>query len=107
MCALPYRSLLELISSLPPDDRKVSLSTIGARTKLDIDGVEFLLMKALSLHLIEGSIDELAGEVSVRWVSPRVLTKAQVGGIKGRLDAWLGKVSSTVLTLEQDAIIVV
>lgn len=29
------------------------------RTKLTVDGVEFLLMKALALHLIEGSIDQV------------------------------------------------
>jgi hypothetical protein len=37
------------------------LFAVAERTKLTIDGVEFLLMKALALHLIEGSIDQ------VRW----------------------------------------
>ncbi len=35
----------ELISSLPPDQRTIALSTIADRTKLPLDGVEFLLMK--------------------------------------------------------------
>lgn len=39
--------------------RRIPLATIAARTKLSVDGVEFLLMKALSLHLIEGVIDEV------------------------------------------------
>jgi 26S proteasome regulatory subunit N9 len=34
------------------------------RTKLSIDGVEFLLMKALALHLIEGSIDQVRNNIS-------------------------------------------
>lgn len=36
---------------------------LAERTKLSVDGVEFLLMKALALHLIEGSIDQ----VGVAW----------------------------------------
>lgn len=36
------------------------------RTKLSIDGVEFLLMKALALHLIEGSIDQVRGNAAVQ-----------------------------------------
>jgi hypothetical protein len=37
--------LMELISGLPPDRRTVALSTVAERTKLPLDGVEFLLMK--------------------------------------------------------------
>ena len=44
---------------LPAESRRVSLDTIASSTKLSQDGVEFLLMKTLSLHLIEGSIDQV------------------------------------------------
>lgn len=40
---------------------------IAERTKLSVDGVEFLLMKTLSLHLIEGIIDQVASTVQVGW----------------------------------------
>lgn len=53
--------------SLPAEERTIPLSTIAAATKLEADGVEFLLMKALSLHLIEGSIDQVADTVQVRF----------------------------------------
>ena len=43
----------------------MSLHTIAERTKLTVDGAEFLLMKALSLHLIEGIIDEVDETVQV------------------------------------------
>lgn len=55
-----------LICSLPADERTVPLATVASATKLSEDGVEFLLMKALSLHLIEGSIDQVACTVQVR-----------------------------------------
>lgn len=96
--------LINLISDLPPEQRDIPLSTIAERTKLTIDGVEFLLMKALSLHLIEGSIDQVDGTVAVSWVQSRVLTAKQLGGLKERLDVWIGKVNAVGATLEQESI---
>lgn len=56
--------------SLPAEERTISLATIAAATKLEADGVEFLLMKALSLHLIEGLVDQVAGTVQARPPAP-------------------------------------
>ncbi len=50
---------------LPAESRTIPLETIAQRTKLSIDGVEFLLMKTLSLHLIEGIIDQVDSTVQV------------------------------------------
>jgi hypothetical protein len=68
------------------------------------DGVEFLLMKALSLHLIEGSIDQVDGTAAISWVQSRVLTKPQVAGLKERLDTWVSKVNAVGSTLKQESI---
>ena len=46
------------------------MDTIAKSTKLSQDGVEFLLMKTLSLHLIEGSIDQVSGTVQVYSAHP-------------------------------------
>lgn len=54
-----------LLCSLPAQERTISLESIGQRTKLEVDGVEFLLMKTLSLHLIEGIVDQVDGNVKV------------------------------------------
>lgn len=53
------------LCSLPAQERTISLDTIGQKTKLEVDGVEFLLMKTLSLHLIEGVVDQVDGNVKV------------------------------------------
>lgn len=50
---------------LPAESRTIPLETIAQRTKLSVDGVEFLLMKTLSLHLIEGIIDQVDATVQV------------------------------------------
>eukprot|EP00775_Hariotina_reticulata_P005374 gene5374-5609_t len=96
--------LINQISDLPPEERRIPLATIAARTKLSTDGVEFLLMKALALHLIEGSIDQVSQEVSVSWVASRVLTSSQIHGLKDRLDKWISKVNAISSTLDQESI---
>jgi 26S proteasome regulatory subunit N9 len=50
-------ALLELIFNLPNNRRKISFKTISQTTQLDIEKVEILLMKAMSLKLIKGLID--------------------------------------------------
>lgn len=82
--------LVNLVSDLPPESRVIPLSTIAARTKLSVDGVEFLLMKALALHLIEGSIDQVGAreegeQSSVRWMFPWLEgRRGDAGGREGR-----------------------
>lgn len=100
-------SLLSMISALPAENRRIALEQIAERTKLTLDGVEFVLMKALALHLIEGSIDQVDGYVQVTWVQPQVLTKPQVQGLKDRLESWITKVSGISMTLEQESVGVV
>lgn len=92
--------LMQLIFKLPSEDRVISLSTITEQTKLTIEGVEMLLMRALSAKLIEGIIDQVAGTVSITWVQPRVLTKPEVRELHNRLDGWLKKVHIALDTVE-------
>ncbi|CAD7704285.1 unnamed protein product [Ostreobium quekettii] len=104
---LTIMCLLELIFSLPAEERRIPLKVIGERTKLSLDGVEFLLMRALSLHLIEGTIDQVDGYVQVSWVQPRVLTRPEMQGLLDHLDAWISKVKAVNLSLEQETVGVV
>ena len=93
-----------LCCSLPAQERTIQLQAIGQKTKLDVDGVEFLLMKTLSLHLIEGIVDQVDGNVKVSWVQPRVLTNPQVSALKDRLDGWISKVNTASLALEEGSV---
>jgi 26S proteasome regulatory subunit N9 len=85
--------LMAYVSALPAEKKSVSLVDIGERTKLPVESVEFLLMKALSLHLIEGIIDQVSGTVSITWVAPRVLTLPEIDQMKNRVDLWLDRVN--------------
>mmetsp|Transcript_31111 Transcript_31111/g.80344 ORF Transcript_31111/g.80344 Transcript_31111/m.80344 type:complete len:388 (+) Transcript_31111:285-1448(+) len=97
-------SLLALIFSLPSENRIIALQTIADRAKLSLDGVEFLLMKTMSKHLIEGVIDQVDGSVAVSWVQPCVLTMPQISELKARLGGWIGKVDGATLVLEEEAV---
>ncbi|XP_075086110.1 26S proteasome non-ATPase regulatory subunit 13 homolog B-like [Nicotiana tabacum] len=57
--------LMEIIFSRPAEDRTIPLSALAERTKLSVENVEYLLMKSLSVHLIEGIMDQVEGTVHV------------------------------------------
>eukprot|EP00898_Chlorokybus_atmophyticus_P000432 jgi/Chlat1/138/Chrsp1S00227 len=95
-------SLLELVFSRPAEDRTIALSTIAQQTKLSLEDVELLLMKALSVHLMEGVIDQVDGTVRVQWIQPRVLAIPQIQALRDRLDTWATKVHSTLLHVENE-----
>ncbi|KAJ4950149.1 hypothetical protein NE237_026981 [Protea cynaroides] len=94
--------LMEIIFSRPSEDRTIPLSVIAERTKLSIEDVEYLLMKSLSVHLIEGIIDQVEGTVHVSWVQPRVLGIPQIKSLRDRLDNWLEKVHTALLSVEAE-----
>lgn len=50
-------------------------------------------MRALSLTLIKGSIDQVDENVTVDWVLPRVLADEQIKALAERLGEWKGKVN--------------
>ncbi|KAL7111878.1 hypothetical protein ACP275_05G117000 [Erythranthe tilingii] len=94
--------LMEIIFSRPSDERTIPLSIISERTKLTVEDVEYLLMKSLSVHLIEGIIDQVEGTVYVSWVQPRVLGIPQIKSLRDRLDNWVDKVHTALLSVEAE-----
>ncbi|XP_010054116.2 26S proteasome non-ATPase regulatory subunit 13 homolog B [Eucalyptus grandis] len=95
-------SLMEIIFSRPSEDRTIPLSVIAERTELSTQDVEHLLMKSLSVHLIEGVIDQVEGTVYVSWVQPRVLGIPQVTSLRDRLDNWVDKVCTALISVEAE-----
>ncbi|PSR89269.1 26S proteasome non-ATPase regulatory subunit 13 A like, partial [Actinidia chinensis var. chinensis] len=94
--------LMEIIFSRPSEDRTIPLRIIAERTKLAVEDVEYLLMKSLSVHLIEGIIDQVEGNVHVSWVQPRVLGIPQIKSLRDRLDNWVDKVHTALLSVEAE-----
>ncbi|CAF4098889.1 unnamed protein product [Rotaria sp. Silwood2] len=83
--------------------RALSFNDVAKRTRLSIDQVELLAMKALSLDLIRGSIDQVDQKLNMHWVKPRVLDLRQVATLKKRLDQWTNDVKQMSTLVEQQA----
>ncbi|KAI0270670.1 hypothetical protein BC834DRAFT_1011448 [Gloeopeniophorella convolvens] len=93
-------ALIESVFARGAYDRTMSFQTISEETKLPLDEVEHLIMKALrhasspligdgcSLKLIRGSIDQVDQKAVISWVQPRVLSRGQIGKLAERLEAW-------------------
>lgn len=61
-------------------------------------------MKALSLGLIKGSIDEVEQIVHVTWVQPKVLDHQQIAVIVNQLTSWSERVQRTLVGVEEQAL---
>ncbi|KAL1467741.1 hypothetical protein MTO96_041961 [Rhipicephalus appendiculatus] len=109
MCLL---CLMEMAFQRPGS--RLSFQEIATQTRLPLDEarvlsecsghqVEVLVMKALSLGLVRGTIDQVDAQVHMQWVQPRVLSRDQIAGMKKRLDAWNADVASMEKLLETKA----
>ncbi|KAI8896521.1 hypothetical protein BC833DRAFT_528164 [Globomyces pollinis-pini] len=96
-------TLVEAVFKRSKEQRgHMTFNEVSKETRVPLDEVEHLVMKALSLELIKGSIDEVEGIVQVTWVQPRVLDKTQIKHIADRIDEWGVKVKEQVLGLERE-----
>lgn len=70
----------------------MTFTTISQETKVQHDEIEHLIMKALSLGLLRGSIDQVAEVARISWVQPKVLDRDGIEGMRARLRQWDGGV---------------
>jgi len=95
--------LMEMTFERPANNRAMSFKEIGEKTRLPVNEVEYLVMKALSLGLVKGSIDQVEQKVSMTWVQPRVLDRNQINIMHNRLGQWCKDVRSMEFLLEDKA----
>uniref|UniRef100_K1PKF6 26S proteasome non-ATPase regulatory subunit 13 n=1 Tax=Magallana gigas TaxID=29159 RepID=K1PKF6_MAGGI len=87
----------------PATNRQLTFHEIADETQLPNNEVEMLVMKALSLGLVKGSIDEIDQKVHMTWVQPRVLDLQQIATMQKRLEQWTEDVSGMEQLLEVKA----
>lgn len=92
--------LMEMAAKREPSDRRIKFADIAAETRLGVEEVEWLLMSAMQLELIKGTIDEVDQEVNVTYVRPRVLDKSQIETLRGKIATWGSKTHETMLFVE-------
>jgi 26S proteasome regulatory subunit N9 len=95
--------LMEMTFRRPATDRRLSFDDIASTTSLPRNEVEHLVMRALSLGLIRGSIDEVDSRVHVTWVQPRVLDRQQIGLMRDKMQLWAAEVSKIEQLVEVKA----
>ena len=61
-------------------------------------------MKALSLGLIQGIVDQIDGTVQISWCQPQVLNRAQVGELRDRMVTWTEKVQKLAVLVEHETV---
>jgi 26S proteasome regulatory subunit N9 len=88
-------ALVTMIFERPAAERTLSFQQIADRVLVPLDQVEWVIMRALSLKLIKGSMDQVSQLVHITWVIPRVLTDDQLQELAGRFGEWAVKVSKT------------
>ncbi|PSN62381.1 hypothetical protein BS50DRAFT_559733 [Corynespora cassiicola Philippines] len=81
-------ALTEAVFRRPPHDRAMTFTTISEETKVQPKEIEHLIMKALSLGLLRGTIDQVAEIARINWVQPKVLDMKQIESMRGRLREW-------------------
>ncbi|OLN87701.1 putative 26S proteasome regulatory subunit rpn9 [Colletotrichum chlorophyti] len=81
-------ALTEAVFRRPPHDRAMSFSDIAQETKVRPNEIEHLIMKALSLGLLRGNIDQVDEVAHITWVQPKVLDMKQIGNMRQRLLDW-------------------
>jgi len=59
-----------------------------------------MLMKAMSLQLIKGSIDEVEEVVHVDWILPRYLSRGHLEIMARKLVEWEGKMEQVIRLVE-------
>ena len=81
-------ALTEAVFRRPPHDRTMTFATISQETKARPEEIEHLIMKALSLGLLRGTIDQVDEIAHITWVQPKVLDMKQIGNMRQRLLDW-------------------
>jgi 26S proteasome regulatory subunit N9 len=88
-------ALIHMVFEKEAGDRILKFDDISKRLSVEGDQVEWVVMKALSLGLIKGSMDQVEGVVEVSWVMPRVLDQGGLKSLSERFGEWADKVKDT------------
>jgi len=96
-------ALMEMTFRRSSTDRLLGFDAIAAQTKIPVDQVEFLVMRALSKGLVKGSIDQVDRTVNLTWVQPRVLDKDQLKTLMAKISNLNTSIRSMENMIENNA----
>ena len=88
------------------DDLKIALHLNDTTTDdtLDMD-LEMILMRAISIGLIRGSIDEVLQQITITYIQPlTTLTQTQLSLLLHQYHHWTNNIQHHITTLQKEAI---
>ena len=94
-------SLMELTFQRQATQRTLPFTLISETAKVPFDEVEQLVMKAFSLGLVKGAIDEVEKLVHLTWVKPRVLDMGQIKSMAQNIKDWKQKISTASVLFDE------
>lgn len=94
-------ALVELAFQQPKKQRKLDFKSIGTVCRVEPKRVEQLIMRAMSLSLVKGSIDQVNETLSFNWVKPRILDNQRLQLLQSRIDTWHIQANSVLMQLEE------
>lgn len=86
--------LIELVFAKPASDRTLEYTEIASGLDVPVEDVEWIIMRAFSVKLLEGTMDQVDGTVHITWILPRSLGNEQMADLAGRFGDWAQKVST-------------
>lgn len=96
--------LVELVFAKPASERTLTFDEIAEGLEIPLEQVEWVIMRAFSVNLMEGSMDQIEGSVHVTWILPRALNNDQMTELAGQFASWATKVISTKEVMEETEI---
>ena len=81
-------ALTEAVFRRPPHERAITFAELSSETMIRMDEIEHLAMKALSLGLVRGTLDQIDAVARITWVQPKVLDMKQIESMRQRLLDW-------------------
>ena len=96
-------AFLELLFTCGKDEKTLTFSKISQACVVEQTDVELLVMKAMSLALVKGTIDEVDQVVHIDWMLPRYLNKGHLNILVNRLQEWETKMDNVIALVENQA----
>jgi len=95
-------ALMELVFTRPTDGRSLTFKDVALAAKIPIEEVELLVMKAFSVKLVKGVIDEVNQSINISWVQPRVLDISQIAKMNDRMNKWIDSVKGLTSDMQNE-----
>ena len=101
---LTLLALMNFVFETPSEERTIPFAAVAEHCVVPEEQVEWMAMRAMSLGLIKGSMDQVDQTLTVDWVQPRVLDNGQMKHLADRLGGWAIKVEETSRFIEDQTL---